>query len=106
LDPNESDRYNELMNEDVQSSIIENIYKIMGHKKDYINPLVDGELSWRSVNFYDIDSDNSMERWQNKLYEVSTWRCVHITKGVRWIGFKLCDSLRFYGTGLIYVFLS
>jgi hypothetical protein len=35
------------MDEDAQSSVIENIYKIIGHKEDYINPTIDGELSWR-----------------------------------------------------------
>jgi hypothetical protein len=46
LDLNEGDRYNEPVDEDVQSSIIENIYKIIGNRVDYINPTVDGELSW------------------------------------------------------------
>jgi hypothetical protein len=78
LDPNEGDIYNEPMNEDAQSSIIENIYKIMGHREDYINPTMDGELSWRSVKSYDIDSEDAMERWQHKLYEISTRRCTKL----------------------------
>jgi hypothetical protein len=32
-----------------KSSIIENIYNITRHREDYINPTVDGEMSWRSV---------------------------------------------------------
>jgi hypothetical protein len=75
LDPNEGDRYNEPMNEDAQSSIIENIYQITRCREDYINPMMDGELSWRSVKSYDTDSEDAMERWKNKLYEVSTRRC-------------------------------
>jgi hypothetical protein len=31
LDPNEGDRYNEPINEDGQSFVIENIYQIIGH---------------------------------------------------------------------------
>jgi hypothetical protein len=75
LDPNEGNIYNDPMNEDAQSSIIENIYNITGHKEDYVNPTVDGELSWRSVHSYDTDSKDAMERWKNKIYEVSTRRC-------------------------------
>jgi len=54
----------------------------MGQRKDYINPTTDGELSWRSVKSYDMDYDmdyeDVMDRWKNKLYEVSTRRCIHI----------------------------
>jgi hypothetical protein len=56
LDPNEGDSYNEPIDEDAQRSTIENIYNIIGCKKDYVNPMKHGELRWRSVNSYDIDS--------------------------------------------------
>jgi hypothetical protein len=91
LDPNEGDIYNE----GVHSSIIENIYTITGRREDYVNPKVDGELSWRSFRSYDTNSDNAMDIWKNKLYDVSTRRCVQITKAVCWIGLELCDLLRF-----------
>ena len=45
LDPYEGDRYNELVDEDEQSFLIENIYKITGCKEYYINPTTDGEMS-------------------------------------------------------------
>jgi hypothetical protein len=82
LDPYEGDHYNELVDEDAQSSSIENIYKVMGHREDYINPTADGELRWRSVKYYDMDSEDALDRWQNNLYEVSTRRCTRITKAV------------------------
>jgi galactose-1-phosphate uridylyltransferase len=72
LDPNEWDKYNESVDEDAQMSIIENIYKIMGHKEYYVNPMVDGKLSWRSVKSYDINLEDTMERWKHKMYEVSS----------------------------------
>jgi hypothetical protein len=68
LDPYESNRYNEPVNEEVQSSAIENIYKVTGHREDYINPTANRELSWRSVNSYDTNYENALDRWQNKLY--------------------------------------
>jgi hypothetical protein len=46
MDPNEVDRYNDLMNEDAGSYVIEIIYNITGHREDYINPTADRELIW------------------------------------------------------------
>lgn len=46
LNPYEGDQYNELVEEDAQSSIIENIYNITRHREDCINPTTDGRLSW------------------------------------------------------------
>jgi hypothetical protein len=89
LDLTKGDKYNEPVNEDVQSSIIENIYNITGCKEDYVNLQLDGELSWRSICSYDIDSEDALTRWKNKMYEVSTRRCTWITKVVCWIGSEL-----------------
>jgi hypothetical protein len=63
LDLKESDIYNELMNEDAQSSTIENIYNIIGHMEDYVNPTTDGELRWISVFSCDIDLKDAMDLW-------------------------------------------
>jgi hypothetical protein len=50
LYPNEGDWYNESVDEDAQILVIKNIYKIIGNHKYYVNPMMDGELSWRSVS--------------------------------------------------------
>ena len=62
LDPNEGDKYNELVHEDAQILVIENIYKIIRCREDYVNPLANGELIWRSMKSYDTDLDDTMER--------------------------------------------
>jgi hypothetical protein len=41
--------------------------------------MVDGNLSWRSDNTCSLDSDEALENWQNKMYEVSTTRCARLT---------------------------
>jgi hypothetical protein len=64
--------YNDLVDEDMWRSFIENIYKIMGCREVYINPTAYGELSQRSVKSYDIDSVDAMKRWKKNLYEVYT----------------------------------
>jgi hypothetical protein len=105
LDPYEGDMYNEPVDEDAWSSIIENIYKITSHREDYNNPTADGELSWRSIKSYDADFEDTIHRRQNNLYEVSARRCVRIKKVVCWIGFELCDVSQFYRTRKVETFL-
>jgi hypothetical protein len=55
LHPNEWDYYNEMVYENAQRLVIKNIYKITGCREYYVNPMMDGELRWRSVNSYEID---------------------------------------------------
>jgi hypothetical protein len=42
LDPYEGSHYNELIDEDAWNLGIENIYKVMGCREDYINPTIYG----------------------------------------------------------------
>jgi hypothetical protein len=56
LDVNEGDRCNEPINEDVQRSIIENIYNVTECKEVYVNMTIDGKLSWRSIYSYEMNS--------------------------------------------------
>jgi hypothetical protein len=85
LDPYEGDLYNEPVDEDARSSVIENISNITGHREDYINPTIDGELNCRSVKYYDTYSEDSMDRWKNNLYKFSTHICIRKTKALYWI---------------------
>jgi hypothetical protein len=52
----------------VQILEIENICKVMRRREDYINPTIYGELSWRSIKSYDMDSKDILDRWQGNLY--------------------------------------
>jgi hypothetical protein len=106
LYPNEGDRYNEDMNGDVQRSIIEIIYQIIGHREDCINAMIYGELSWISMHSHDIDLEDDMDRWKNKLYEVSTRIYEKITKVVCLINTEFCDAPRFDRTGSVDTLLA
>jgi hypothetical protein len=75
LDITKGDIYNQPLNKDIKSSIIDNIYNITGWKEDYVNPTVDGKKIWRSIFSYDIDSKDVLTRWKNSMYEVLTRRC-------------------------------
>jgi hypothetical protein len=64
---------------------------------------LDGELSWKTVNSYDIDSTNTVESWQHKMYEFSKWRCAWITIEVHEEEFR---SYQFNGTDPLDMFIS
>jgi hypothetical protein len=52
---------------------------------------MDGNLSWRSDSASSLDSEEALENWQNKMYEVSTWRCAILTREVRWIEIEVSN---------------
>jgi hypothetical protein len=64
---------------------------------DYVNPTVDGALSWRSIRSCELDSKEGMEHWQQRMHEVSTRLCACITHLLHWIGTKLCDPPKYDG---------
>jgi hypothetical protein len=85
LDLDEGPRYTEPIREEDHVCELENIYKLIARQHDYINPTADGNLSWRSDNTCSSDSEETLENWQNQMYEVSTRRCARLTREVRWI---------------------
>jgi hypothetical protein len=46
LDPDEGHRYTKPIREEDRTYELENIYKLTTRQQDYINPMVDGTLSW------------------------------------------------------------
>jgi hypothetical protein len=48
LDPYEGPWYTEPIKEEDYAYEMENIYKLTARQQDYINPTIDGNLSWRS----------------------------------------------------------
>ena len=52
------------MRDELEIEEIDNLYNIIVGKENYVNPIVDGELSWRSICSYDIDLDEALDRWQ------------------------------------------
>jgi hypothetical protein len=73
--------------------------------EDYINPTVDGVLSWRSITSCASDSDIGMENWQQRLHEVSTRRCTQIDRIVRWVGTEMREPPSFHGINDLEEFL-
>jgi hypothetical protein len=60
-----------------------------------VNTIVDGVLSWRSINYDMLDYDTGVENWKQRFHEVSTRRCSRVTCGVRCSGTEVIQFSKF-----------
>jgi hypothetical protein len=72
LDPDEVHRYTKPIREEDFAYELGNIYKLTTRQQDCINPMVEGNLSWRSESPFSSDLEEALEKWKNRMYEVST----------------------------------
>ena len=79
LDPLEGQRYVEPVFNEGQGDHLDNIYNVTTLKEDYINPTMDGNLSWRCTSSCTSDLGEALKNSQNRLHDVSMRRCVRIT---------------------------
>jgi hypothetical protein len=85
LDPYEVPQYTEPIIEENHAYELENIYKLTIRQQDCIKPTTNGNLSWKSDSACSSDSEEALENWKNKMYELSTRRCARLTREVCWI---------------------
>jgi hypothetical protein len=86
LDPSYCERYVEPVLDSVLEDDVNQLYRLTVREEDYVNPTTDGVLIWRSINSNMSYSDTGVEKWQQRLHEVSTRRCARVTSTVRWVG--------------------
>lgn len=79
LDPTEGARYTEPVHDDE----LDFIYHITAQDQDQVNPTADGRISWEHDSSYTSDSDEEIERWQNRLHEVTTLNCNMMIRSLR-----------------------
>jgi hypothetical protein len=106
LYPDEGPQYTDPIREEDHAYELENIYKLTTKHQDYINPISDGNMSWRSDNTCSSDSEEVLENWKNHMYEVSTRRCARLTREVRWISTTMSNLPTFDGLNPLENFLS
>jgi hypothetical protein len=64
LDPYLWPRYTERVDNNMQSDALDQLYTITTRVRlDYINPTVDGSISWISIHFADEDLVLSFQSW-------------------------------------------
>jgi hypothetical protein len=105
LDPGEGQRYKEPIREEDCAYELENIYKLIARQQDYINPIADGNLSWRSESACSSDSKEALYKWKNNMYEFFAWRCARLTREVRWIDTTVSNFPTFDGLDQLETFL-
>ena len=86
VDPLEGQRYVDPVHSKGKENYMDQLYNIMSSKEDYINPTANEKLSWRSVSSCTSHSGEALENWQNKLHDVSMYRCMRATRVVQRVG--------------------
>jgi hypothetical protein len=81
------------------------LYRTTAHEEDYVNPTADGILSWCSINSCATYSDTGLEKWQQRLHEVSMRICARIDRTVWWIGTELKEPPSFHRPNDLETFL-
>ena len=85
LDPSQGERYIEPVRDEDQDAL-DHIYNITAQEEDYVDPTAEGIMDWQCDSSYMTDSDDGLENWKNRLYELHGHRCARITKSLRWLG--------------------
>jgi hypothetical protein len=104
LDPLEGKRFVEPTCLELEE--IDQLYRTTARDEDYVNPTVDGVLSWWSITSCTIDSDTGLENWQQRLHEVSTQRCARIDHTVSWVGTEIIEPPSFHGLNDLETFIT
>lgn len=72
----------------------------------WVNPNAKGKLSWEHNSYCTSDSEEELEIFQNRLHEVSTRRCLRVTKAVCCMIYEVCNLPSYDGLGDVYNFLN
>ena len=84
LDPSQGERYTDPVRDEYQD-VLDHIYNITAKEEDYVNPTTRGIMDWQCDSSCMTDSDEGLENWQNRLYELHGHRCARITNSIRWV---------------------
>jgi len=98
-------RYNDPKDDNMEVDVINQLYALIAGKiVDYINPTIDGLVSWRSVQLADEDSKETFNDWQEGQYENFSRQCATIRE-VIWIGMEINEYPTYDGTSYLHSFL-
>jgi hypothetical protein len=61
---------------------------IVGTREYYINPIVDGSISWRSIQSTNEDLELAFDSCQQGSYKIFSRRCATVREN-RWVGTEL-----------------
>ena len=82
LDPAEGVCYTEPMCDEENEEELYCIYQIIALDQDQVNPTVNGRISWERDSSRTSNSDEEIERWQNRLHKVTTLNCNRMVRSL------------------------
>ena len=91
LDPSSGPRYTEPIRAKDETREIYDFYKMITTQDNYINPTATGMLSCRYDSSCTSNSEEGLENWQSRMYELLGRQCAHLTRALCWIGAKVCE---------------
>lgn len=90
LDPEEGSRYMEPVRDNKSDDDLECIYKITAREQDWVNT-TDDRILWERKSSCTSNSDEEIERWQNRLHEVTTINYNMMVKSLRCVTTEVRD---------------
>jgi len=82
------------------------LYRTTVYDEDYANPAADRIPIWQSITSCAIDLDTTLEKWQQRLHEVSMRICARIDCAERWVGTEIREPPSFHGLNDLETFLA
>jgi len=71
LDLEKESCYIDPMSDDKRDDDLDYIYNITTWEYDWVNPTMDGMISWERESSYTSDSDEEIEHWQSQLHDLT-----------------------------------
>jgi len=91
LDSAEGSCYTKPMPDYESNDDLDCIYKITVQEHDWVNPTTDGRISRERESSSTSDSDEEIERWQNRLHEVTTLIYNMMTRSLHCVSMEIMD---------------
>lgn len=106
LDPAEGSRYAEPVRHYECNDDLDSIYKITERDQDWVNLIVDGQITWDHESSYNSDSNEELECSQNQLHGVTTLSYSMMTQSLRCVSFEVRNLPTYDGLNDADVFLD
>ena len=71
-----------------------------------MNPTTDGRISWECESSYTSDSYKEIERWMNRLHEVTTLNCNMMVRSLHYVRMEARELLTYDGLMVMDGFLT
>ena len=71
-----------------------------------MNPIAYGRISWERESSYTLYLDEEIERWKNRLHEVTTLNCNKMVRSLRCVTTKARELPKYDGLTMVDEFLN